>query len=124
MSESPRATDGEAPSADSETGPSPDWAEMGRRGGQKSAETRRRQRDMSPDERARDAIARDVPGLINELLDAAHGRGDFEGLDQKTRLAAVVKAMEYGVGRPTVVRAAPKGDMPQMPTTADELFAD
>ncbi|HLE82194.1 MAG TPA: hypothetical protein VJA25_13030 [Dehalococcoidia bacterium] len=44
-----------------------------------------------------------LPGLMDELLKAAKGQGDWKGLTQRERLTALLKAIEYGVGRPTTV---------------------
>jgi general stress protein YciG len=89
--------------------------EAGRRGGLRRQELARLKRE-DPEAWARETFAAERAGLSNLLLDAAYGRGTFAGdiecqecgahvsiplLPPEKRLGAVVKAMEYAIGRPT-----------------------
>lgn len=79
-------------------------AEAGRRSG----ETRRRKRELTPEQRVQDAIASKLPQLTKELLDAALGLGDFEDLKLETRVATATRLVEWRIGRPAAVK--PKED--------------
>jgi len=85
----------------------------------RSHEVQARKRTLSPEERASEAARTAAPELIKELLDAALGRGDFEGLKGEDRLKALTRALEYGIGRPGVMR---REDEPQPIPTAESLF--
>lgn len=94
-----------------------------REAGLKSAETRRRQSAMSPEERALDAIRHRTPDLTRELLKAALGEGDFSDLKLDTRVAALKTLLEYGLGKPTSgSKTADSDDEPSGPTP-ESLFA-
>jgi hypothetical protein len=100
--------------------------EQARLGGLASGEKRRRRAKMTPRERALEAITKNLGPLVQELLAAAHGEGDFEGLDPKLRLTATLRALEYAIGRPVTPKAAKDDGKPAPPPvpTADDLFAD
>jgi hypothetical protein len=66
-----------------------------------SHEVRRRRAELTPRQRAEEAISRETGALVKELLDAARGRNDFEGLPADLRLRALLKALEYGLGKAT-----------------------
>ena len=88
----------------------------------KKAEAKERRKSLTPQERAKEAINERLEDLVDELLDAALGEGDFapqvvtreveqkgrpttlklvlEGLEAKDRLAALKTALVYGLGRP------------------------
>lgn len=103
--------------------PGAPWdAEAARDAGRKSGEARRRKRDLSPVERAEEAAGRDAPQLVKELLDAAHGRGSFEGLNADLRLKALIRALEYGLGRPSTTPKGPGADQ-GTPPSPEDLFA-
>ena len=90
--------------------------------GKKSGEARRRKSQKSPEERARDAIGSRLGDLTNELLDAALGQGDFVELKPETRLHAIFRAMEWGMGKPPT---APKPEPPKTEKvipTGEDLF--
>ncbi len=90
--------------------------------GRRSVEVRRRKAQLSPEERASEAARKAAPQLIDELLAAAQGTGDFKDLKPDDRLRALFRALEYAVGRPELrTRIAP--DVQNIPT-ADELFGD
>lgn len=75
--------------------------EMGRRGVQARRENADRRAALSADARAREVLASSAEALARELLNAALGRGHYaEDLKPKDRLQAVIKALEWGVGRP------------------------
>jgi hypothetical protein len=98
-----------------------------------SAETQRRQREMTPEQRALDAIGARLGQLTNELLEAALGRGDFAphfegegddkvfvaGLKPETRVSALIRAMEWRLGRPSTVKLEAQKEAPSIPTGAD-----
>jgi hypothetical protein len=48
----------------------------------------------------RRAASQDPEALMAELADAAYGNGRWSRLDQPRRLAALVKLMEYRIGKP------------------------
>lgn len=60
--------------------------------------------------KAQGIITRDLESLARELLKAAHGRGRFSDLPGDKRLQAVLRALEWGLGKPTT-RAA-RADQP------------
>lgn len=69
---------------------------------------------MSAEARARDVLASNAEALARELLNAL-GRGDYAGeLKPRDRMQAVIKALEWGIGRPTP--ASP----PEEPPITDE----
>ena len=75
--------------------------EMGRRGVQARRENAGRRAALGADTRAREVLASSAEALARELLNAALGRGNYaEDLKPKDRLQAVIKALEWGVGRP------------------------
>mgnify|MGYP005856785109 CR=1 FL=1 len=52
-------------------------------------------------------LARDaLPGLFNDLLRAAKGSGTWKTLPKEKRLVAILKLIEYGVGRPETMSKA------------------
>ena len=102
----------------------PQWTpelarELGRKGGEARAESLRRKKEMTPEERAREVIMLKQERLVSELLDAALGQGDFAQLDLKTRVSATVKALEWSIGRPA---SAPKGQGRKPEEPEEESF--
>lgn len=95
--------------------------ESAREAGRASAAARRRRAEMSPEERARDTIAGKMDDLTAELVSAALGQGDFSDLKLETRVTALTKLLEWGLGRPTTAKP-PKEEGPAVPQTGDELF--
>jgi len=87
----------------------------------RSHEVQARKRALSPEERAAEAARTAAPELIRELLDAALGKGDFTQLKGEERLKALTRALEYGIGRPGVMRR--EDEVQPIPTAAD-LFGD
>jgi hypothetical protein len=72
---------------------------------QRAAEARKKNAEsraaVAADVRARDVLATHAEALAKELLSAALGKGDYAGqLKPKERLQAVIKALEWGIGRP------------------------
>lgn len=96
--------------------------EAAREAGRKSGEARRRKSTLSPTQRAEEAASRAAPDLVKELLDAAQGKGDFEGLNPDLRLKALIRALEYGLGRPTAA-AKGQGEDESSPPTPEGLFS-
>lgn len=107
--------------------------------GRLSGAIRRRKASMTPEERALDAIGRKLGPLTKELLDAALGEGDFAsrveeyeedgetkrvfipGLKPETRLSAILRAMEWKLGKaPTAKRSEPEAET-ETPT-AETVF--
>jgi hypothetical protein len=84
--------------------------ERGRRGGQKSGETRRARAEMRADLRARMLFVDKAEDIAKEMLAAAMGEGKFSTLDPKERASLLKTCLEYGVGRPR----------PQDPMSPDE----
>jgi hypothetical protein len=76
---------------------------------------------MTPEERAFDAIGSKLDSLTNELIDAALGRGDFEGLKLETRVTALQRLMEWRLGKPASIKPKEEPDQPEHPA-GDELF--
>lgn len=91
--------------------------------GRAGAETRRRQAAMTPEERAFDAIGRNLGQLTRELIDAALGSGDFEDLKLETRVTALTRLMEWRLGRPTTAKSPPEDpETPVVPDDGNALF--
>lgn len=94
-------------------------AEAGRRSG----EARRRKAEMTPEERALDAIGGKLGRLTDELINAALGEGDFAELKLETRVTALQRLLEWKLGRPAAVK--PKSDPdddPAVPSDGEALF--
>jgi hypothetical protein len=69
------------------------------------------QMTVRADSRAREVLASHAEALAKELLNAALGKGAYGGeLKPRERLQAVIKALEWGIGRP--VPAAPAEEPP------------
>jgi len=96
-------------------------AEAAAEAGRRSAEVRRRKAQMSPEERALDAIGGKLGDLTKELLEAALGKGDFENLKPETRLTAILRAMEWKLGKAPTARRSEPDESPEVPT-AEGLF--
>jgi hypothetical protein len=99
-----------------------EWTpEQAREAARKSHEVRRANRQKDPAVRATELVRTATPDLMGELLKAAKGQDDFADLSPAQRLSAIIKALEYGVGRPT---AAPKGEAEEapLPVTPETLF--
>jgi hypothetical protein len=80
---------------------------------------------MTPEERALEAIGSRLGDLTNELMDAALGRNDFEDLALATRVNALMRLMEWRLGKPASVKPLPAEDSeapPAHPQTGDDLF--
>jgi len=102
----------------------PQWdSDAAAEAGRRSGEARRRAAAMNPQERALDAITKKLGSLTNELISAALGEGSFAELDPKTRVSALVRVLEYGLGKPTVAAKAETNDEPSGPTP-ESIFAD
>lgn len=80
---------------------------------------RRRARLADPAPPARKTFE-DAAGLLAlELVDAATGQGSFKDLAPDKRLAAVIKCLEFGVGRPGQSKPDKAADVP----TPESLFS-
>ena len=76
--------------------------EMGQRGAEARRQKAKQRAEISADARAREVLASNAEALARELLNAALGRGDYaEELKPRDRMQAVIKALEWGIGRPT-----------------------
>lgn len=93
-------------------------AEAGRRSG----ESRRRKAALSPEERAREAIGDKLATLVDELIDAGLGKGDFEDLPLTVRVNALTKLIEWGIGRPPPGTKAPQTTEESPIPEGDALF--
>jgi hypothetical protein len=94
-----------------------DPREAGREGGKKSGAARRAKAKLRGDLKAREKFLGQAEGLATQMLDAAFGRGLFDGLDPKERLAATKLCLEYGIGRPRQADAPPEAAPAERPQT-------
>lgn len=94
-------------------------SESARKAGAAGNETKRRRKEMTPAQRAREDIQSKVPALLKELLQAAEGKGDFDKLSPAMRLRAIMRALEYGIGRPAPVSGKAKVPDPGDPEDGD-----
>ncbi len=97
-------------------------SETARAAGKASAEARRRKRELSAEERALEAIGARLGPLTKELLDAAMGEGAFEGLKPETRLTAILRALEWKLGKAPTAKPRVEDEKPEVPSS-DSLFA-
>ncbi len=105
------------------TAPPTAWdSEAAAEAGRKSGEARRRKAQMSPEDRALDAIGTRLGDLTSELIDAALGQGDFAELKLETRVTALQRLMEWRLGRPAAVKPKEDSDSPAVPASGDDLF--
>ena len=77
---------------------------------------------MHREERARDAARRLAPQLMSELEKAALGKGDFEKLDLRVRVQAILRLLEYGVRKPRLAESGKPDDGPDIPQSPEDLF--
>lgn len=87
--------------------------ESGRKGGVQSGAARRAKAKLRGDLKAREKFLGKAEELADQLLQAAFGKGMFDGLDAKDRLAATKLCLEYGVGRPRQAEA-PEAPAPEV----------
>jgi hypothetical protein len=105
------------------TAPPTAWdTESAAEAGRKSGEVRRRRAAMSPEERARDAISRKSDRIIDELIQASLGEGDFAELKLETRVKAMTDLTAWLLGRPAAVKPKEETDTPAVPASGDDLF--
>lgn len=90
--------------------------------GKRSGEARRRRASLSPEERAREAIAAKSDRLVAELVNAALGEGDFVELKLETRVSALTRLLEWQLGRPASVKPKESEEAPEVPNHGDDLF--
>ena len=83
-------------------------AAFAKKGGDARAAQAKLRRDQSPEERAKAAISGSVENVAKELMQAALGVGDFIDLSAKDRLPAILRLLEYGLGKPSAM--APRDD--------------
>lgn len=89
------------------------WASAG---GKARAEQRKREGNKSPEERAVARFAREADSLSEELIKAAKGEDGWEELKATDRLGALLRVLEYGIGKPTANpkdEKKPTGDTPE-----------
>jgi hypothetical protein len=84
-------------------------------GGKQKGINAQRRREMTPQERAMDALRNKSDKIADELVDAALGQGDFEQLDLKTRAQLLVRIQEWLVGKPAVLKTVDKPEEPEEP---------
>lgn len=68
--------------------------------GLKGATNRWHGEDLGKGEDPLAYVRRQLPRLMRDLINAAMGRGKYHDLPSDKRLAALLKAIEYGVGKP------------------------
>ncbi len=79
-------------------------ADAGKKGAAVAAETKRRKKSDPMF-----AIKKSLPALMQDLLSAARGAGEWAALPLDKRLGALLKAIEYGLGKPVGVdKQSPK----------------
>lgn len=83
-------------------------AAYAKKGGEARAAQAKLRREHTPEERAKAAISGKMEEVTKELLQAALGSGDFENLSAKDRLPAILRVLEYGLGKPSAM--APRDD--------------
>ena len=81
--------------------------EKGRIGGLASAAQRKR-RAEDPQKWVQDTLKRAQPELVEALLEAAGAKGTWSQLSPEKRLSAVIKALEYALGRPISFEPKPE----------------
>lgn len=86
-------------------------SELGRRGGKASAKARRKVKDL-------DWLRTKAGVLLPDLVAAAQGTGRFESLPPSEQLKALLKVMEFGLGKPTTAQR------PEAPTEAPGLVME
>lgn len=77
----------------------------------KAVESRRRRKELSVEDRVKLRASEDAELAMKDIIDCAHARGDFEGVDLSLRVRALTTVLAYGAGRPqTGQKAAPTKD--------------
>lgn len=79
--------------------------EYGKQGAEASKAARRLPRD--PEERAKELLLKKAPALARELLKVALNPEEYDVPD-KVRVGAMMKALEWGIGRPTQTKPQEK----------------
>lgn len=82
--------------------------EAARKGGKQKGINAKRRAEMTPEERAMDAVRNKSDDISKELIDAAFGQGDFTELDINTRAKLLIRLMEWNVGKPATLKLDPK----------------
>lgn len=83
---------------------------MGRKGGLAKAAKKRLEEAETDEEKLEAAeilFKRESPRMAEELRKAALGHGDFKGLKANERLTAILRCLEYGVGKPGTAAKQP-----------------
>lgn len=84
----------------------PAWdSESAREAAKKSAEVRRRNKDMTPAERVQKKAAQKSDVIMDDLIKAAMGEPPFHELALEKRTDLMKTVLAYGVGRPTTSKA-------------------
>ena len=105
------------------TAPATAWdSDAAAEAGRLSGEARKRKAEMTPEERAFDAIGKKLDKLTGELIEAALGQGDFTELKLETRVTALTRLLEWRLGRPASVKPKEEPDQPTVPQDGDSLF--
>lgn len=92
---------------------SPEEAREYAASGGKAKAARQSFQRKSPEEKARELLARRAPELAEELLKAARGEDPYDELPEKDRLAALIRALEWGLGRPATRKPEKPDDRPE-----------
>lgn len=93
--------------------------EMGRKGGLAKAAKQKLEAAQTEEEKLQAAellFKQEAPRMAAELIKAAKGHGDYKNLKPGEKLSAILRALEYGVGKPGTSPKQP----PAPPTPEDE----
>lgn len=71
----------------------------------KSAEVRRRNKEMTPAERVQKKAAGKADVIMDDLIKAALGQEPFHELSLEKRTDLMKTVLAYGIGRPTTTKA-------------------
>ena len=74
--------------------------ELGRKGGLASAAARADRAKMKSDVQAKNRFEQAADEMAELLLKAAKAQGRFKDISPDKQVAAILKSLEYGVGRP------------------------
>ena len=85
-------------------------AAFAKKGGEARAAQAKLRRGQTPEERAKAAISGSVENVTKELMQAALGVGDFINLSAKDRLPAILRVLEYGLGKPSAMAPRDEAD--------------
>lgn len=85
--------------------------EFGKKGAEVSKAVRRL-RSNDPEERAKELLLKKAPALARELLKVALDRDTYD-IPDKLRVTAMLKALEWGIGRPIAAKPQQQEEQPK-----------